>query len=83
VLARQEDRTPDDDLRKLPSVKSDAARALRLAAKRQDGKVTDLDLDTTDAGTVVWEVDSRQPNGSTKVVSIHARTGKVVDISGD
>jgi uncharacterized membrane protein YkoI len=83
VLNRREDPTPDDDVRKLRSVKVDATRALRLAAQRQDGQVTDLDLDTTDAGTVVWEVDFRQPNGTTTTVAIHARTGKVVDISGD
>jgi hypothetical protein len=38
--------------------------------------VTDLDLDTTDAGTVIWEVDFRQPNGPTAVVGIHARPAR-------
>jgi uncharacterized membrane protein YkoI len=83
VLNRREDRTPDDDVRKLRSVKVDAQRALRLAAQRQAGKVTDLDLDTTDAGTVVWEVDFRQPDRSTTTVTIHARTGKVLGTSRD
>jgi uncharacterized membrane protein YkoI len=83
VLARRQDRAPDDDVGRLRSAKVDARRALRLAAQRQDGQVTDLDLDTTDAGTLVWEVDFRQPDGSTEVVAIHARTGKVVDIADD
>jgi uncharacterized membrane protein YkoI len=83
VLTRRQDPTPDDDVRKLRSVRVDASRAVRLAARHQDGQLTDLDLDTTDAGTVVWEVDFHQPDGSTATVSIHARTGKILDISGD
>lgn len=83
VLTRRENPRPDDDVRKLGSVKVEAPRALRLAAQHQDGRVTDLDLDTTDAGTVVWEVDFRQPDRSTTTVTIHARTGKVLGTSGD
>jgi uncharacterized membrane protein YkoI len=83
VQARRENPRPDDDVRKLGSVKVDAPRALRLAAQHQDGRVTDLDLDTTDAGTVVWEVDFRRPDRSTTTVTIHARTGKVLGTSGD
>jgi uncharacterized membrane protein YkoI len=83
VLDRREDPTPDDDVRKLGSVRVDAARALRLAARRQPGQVTDVDLDTTDAGTVVWEVDVRQADGARATVSIHARTGKVIERSAD
>ena len=83
VLRRREDPTPDDDVRKLRSVRVDAARAVRLAGQHQGGQLTDLDLDTTDAGTVVWEVDFRQPDGSTVTVSIHARTGELLETSGD
>jgi uncharacterized membrane protein YkoI len=83
TLSRRENPRPDDDVRKLGSVTVDAPRALRLAAQHQDGRVTDLDLDTTDAGTVVWEVDFRRPDRSTTTVTIHARTGKVLGTSGD
>jgi uncharacterized membrane protein YkoI len=83
VLSRRQEPTPDDDVRKLRSVRVDPSRAVRLAAQHQHGQLTGLDLDTTDAGAVVWEVDSRQPDGWTATVSIHARTGRVVSRPGD
>jgi uncharacterized membrane protein YkoI len=83
VLSRRQEPTPDDDVRKLRSVRVDPSRAVRLAAQHQHGQLTDLDLDTTDAGTVVWEVDFRRPDRSTTTVTIHARTGKVLGTSGD
>lgn len=68
--------TPDDDVKKAQSAKVGAVEALRKASEKQKGTLEEMDLDS-EGGTIVWEVELRQADGSTVEVEVNAATGEV------
>lgn len=84
VLAQQQDQTPDDDIQKLQSARIDAVQALQLASGQQDGTLSEMEIDSTDDGTVIWQVDLRQSDGAAVEVNLDASSGDIVNqTSGD
>lgn len=74
---RQADR-PDDDVGKVASARVSAIEALTIAAAEVDGSVSEMDIDRTSDGTVVWEVEMQQTDGSKVELKIDASTGEIV-----
>ncbi|SHF79598.1 PepSY domain-containing protein [Streptoalloteichus hindustanus] len=77
VLARSDHGRPDDDIRKLDAAKIDAARAAEIAGQRENGRLTELEIDTLHDGTVVWEIHFARPDGARTELKIDARTGEI------
>ncbi|MCP2258783.1 Peptidase propeptide and YPEB domain-containing protein [Streptoalloteichus tenebrarius] len=77
VLAKSDHDRPDDDVRKLDAAQVDAARAAEIAGQRENGRLTELEIDTLHDGTVVWEIHFVRPDGSRSEVNVDARTGEI------
>lgn len=78
VLSRQQDQTPDDDIAKLQSTQLDAVQALRMAAGDEGGSLSEMEIDSADDGSVVWQVELRQADGSVIEENLDAQSGEVV-----
>lgn len=84
LLTRRQAPHPDlDDLQEAHSAHLTAHRATTLAIRRHPGHLDELELDTTDAGTLVWQAELKRPDGSPVVVTLDARTGAVVTAPPD
>jgi Peptidase propeptide and YPEB domain len=84
LLTRRQAPHPNlDDLEEAYSAHVTAHRATTLAIRRHHGPLDELELDTTDAGTLVWQAEFERPDGSPVVVSLDARTGAVVTATPD
>jgi uncharacterized membrane protein YkoI len=84
LLTRRQSAHPDlDDLQEARAARITAARAANLASRRHPGDLDELDLDTTDTGTLVWRADLDGPDGAPVLVTLDARTGAVVTTPDD
>lgn len=83
VTSNDEDKTPDDDIRKLKAAKVSLKDAINTAVGRAkgEGDLTSLEIDTDDNKTVVWQVEFGGDNGTT--VLLDATSGKVLDVGPD
>ncbi|NYI68717.1 PepSY domain-containing protein [Spelaeicoccus albus] len=84
VIHRREDKSPDDDVKKLHAAKIPLKRAIGTAVSqaKKVGKLTSLEIDTTDGGqTLVWEIRFGGDTGMTAVVN--AKNGTVVTVGPD
>ena len=57
-------------------------RALRIAARRAHGRLTEADLDT-ERGVLVWSVTFERSGDRETEVDVNARTGRVVRVEHD
>jgi uncharacterized membrane protein YkoI len=80
VLNTNEDKTPDDDIRRLRAAKVSLEDAVNTAAKQASGRgnVTSVEIDTTNGDTVVWQVEFGG-DGGVKVL-VGATSGEVLDV---
>ena len=84
VLSRRPSPRPDlDDLREARAARITAPRAIRLAAQHQPGQLDELDLDTTDRGTLIWQAELSHPDSPPTVVTLNALTGAVLTTADD
>ena len=84
VLSRRPSPRPDlDDLREARAARITAPRAIRVAAQHQPGQLDELDLDTTDRGTLVWQAELSHPDSPPTVVTLNALTGAVLTTVDD
>jgi uncharacterized membrane protein YkoI len=80
VLNTNEDKTPDDDIRRLRAAKVSLEDAVNTAAKqaKRRGNVTSVEIDTTNGDTVVWQIEFGG-DGGVKVL-VGATSGEVLDV---
>ncbi|WP_147262994.1 PepSY domain-containing protein [Geodermatophilus sp. TF02-6] len=83
VVSQEQDATPDDDVQKLQSAQISAVEAVERVAREHGGTLKEMEIDSTDDGTVVWQVEIAQSDGSEVEVDLNASTGEVVQTSGD
>jgi hypothetical protein len=84
VLDRRRSARPDlDDLQDAHAATITASRAVRLAARRHPGRLDELELDSTDAGILVWRADLTGSDNRPTVIALDARTGAVVTTPDD
>lgn len=83
VVTINEDKTPDDDVRKLRSATVGLAHAINTAAEQATGKgnLTSLEIDTNNSDTVVWQIEFGGDDGTT--VQVDATSGEVLDLGPD
>ena len=72
----------DDRSRAAASTRVSLATALRTAAPRAQGTLSDADLDR-ERGTLVWSVNFEASGDRETEVEIDARTGKVLRVTQD
>jgi hypothetical protein len=58
-------------------------RAAGLAARRHPGRLDELELDSTDAGTLVWRADLTGSDKRPTLITLDARTGAIVTTPDD
>ena len=75
-------RRDDDRSTRVASARVSLATALRTAAPRANGTLTDADLDT-ERGTLAWSVTFEGTGDSETEVDVDARSGKVVRVTHD
>jgi hypothetical protein len=79
LLTRHQAPHPDlDALQEAYGARVTALRAATLAIRRHHGHLDELELDTTDAGTLVWQAELERPDSSPVVVTLDAHTGALV-----
>jgi uncharacterized membrane protein YkoI len=84
VLDRRPSTRPDlDDLRDAHAATVTGLRAAGLAARRHPGRLDELELDSTDAGTLVWRADLTGSDNRPTLITLDARTGAIVTTPDD
>ncbi|UNX54753.1 PepSY domain-containing protein [Georgenia sp. TF02-10] len=78
VVDQHEEAEPDDDVQKVEEAQVDAVQALQTAAEQNGGTLSEMEIDSTEDGTVVWQVELRQDDGSTVETLVDATTGDLV-----
>lgn len=83
TVVKRAQESPDDDIQKLQSAQIDAVQALQTASSQQGGTLSEMEIDTTTDGTVIWQVDLRQPDGSVIEFNLDASSGAVIGQTAD
>ncbi|MCM3660357.1 PepSY domain-containing protein [Georgenia satyanarayanai] len=79
VLQQRQAETPDDDVAKIAAAEVDAITALRTAADEHGGSLDEMEIDTRRDGTLVWEIELVQPDGTVIEVDVDAMTGELIE----
>ena len=71
-------RRDDDRSTRVAAARVSLATALKTAAPRGNGTLTDAEIDTARGGTLVWSVNFERSDDDETEVQVDASTGKVV-----
>lgn len=78
VVSQEQSDKPDDDMDKLNGIKVSAAEALDAASQQApDAQFHEIEIDTDDAGAVVWDVELVRPDGTSANFDVDAQSGAV------
>jgi len=77
LLATRRDDDDSRDAARVAQARVSLAAALRTAAGRAQGTLTDAEIDTAAGGTLVWTVSFESSGDRETEVAVDARTGKV------
>jgi uncharacterized membrane protein YkoI len=76
-------RRDDDRSSRVAAARVSLASALKTAAARGNGTLTDAEIDTTRGGTLVWSVNFERSDDDETEVLIDAKSGRVVSVTHD
>jgi uncharacterized membrane protein YkoI len=74
-------RLDDDHSARVASARVSLASALKTAAARGNGTLTDAEIDTTRGGTLVWSVSFERSDDDETEVRVDAKSGRVVSVT--
>lgn len=80
VVHRHRDDHRSDDATKGRHAKVGFRRALRIAARRGSGALSEAEIDRDRSGRIVWTATFKRSGGAETEVAVDARTAKVVSV---
>lgn len=76
VVDQEQHGSPDDDVQKVGQAQTTALDALTAATQQHNGLLDEMEIDT-DSGSVVWQIELDQPDGTSIELTVDATNGAV------